>query len=72
MVSSVFRLLNKTILKMAVSQAAHKVEQAVGHDDNAITAQDVSNPALDPEKYGDPSIRMKALAWMGKNNVQIS
>jgi hypothetical protein len=57
---------------MAVSQAAHKVEQAIGHDDNAITAQDVSNPALDPEKYGDPSVRMKALAWMGKNNVQVS
>jgi hypothetical protein len=57
---------------MAMSQGAHKVEQAIGHDDNAITAQDVSDPALDPEKYGDPRIRMKALAWMGKNKVQVS
>lgn len=57
---------------MATSQMSHKVEQAIGHDDNAITSQDVSDPALDPEKYGDPSIRMKALAWMGKNKVQVS
>ncbi|KFY78903.1 hypothetical protein V499_02029 [Pseudogymnoascus sp. VKM F-103] len=56
---------------MATSQMAHKVEQAIGYDNNAITAQDVSNPALDPEEYGDPNITMKALAWMGKNKVQI-
>jgi hypothetical protein len=65
-------LLSKTVFKMATSQMAHKVEQAIGYDNNAITAQDVSNPALDPEEYGDPNIRMKALAWMGKNKVQIS
>jgi hypothetical protein len=30
---------------MAASQAAFKLEQAIGHDTNATTAQDVSNPA---------------------------
>lgn len=56
---------------MAMSQAAFKVEQAIGHGDNAITEQDVSNPALNPEKYGDPSDKMLALAWMGKNTVEM-
>lgn len=57
---------------MAVSQAAFKVEQALGHDDNAITEQDVANPALNPEKYGDQSDTMMALTWQGKNSVKIS
>ena len=57
---------------MATSQMANKVDQDLGYDNNAITAQDISDPAFDPEKYGDPNIRMKALAWMGKNKVQIS
>jgi hypothetical protein len=57
---------------MAASQAAHNIAQANGHDDNAITAQDVSNPEIDSEKYSDPSIKLEALAWMGKNKVQVS
>lgn len=57
---------------MALSQAAYKAEQALGHGDNAATAQDVTNPANDRDKYGDPSDKMKALAWMGKNSVQMS
>jgi threonine dehydrogenase-like Zn-dependent dehydrogenase len=56
---------------MAMSQMAFKAEQAIGHGDNAVTAQDVTNPANDREKYGDPSVTMKALAWMGKNDVQV-
>ncbi|KAK5134687.1 hypothetical protein LTR08_006202 [Meristemomyces frigidus] len=56
---------------MALSQAAYKVEQALGHGDNAVTAQDVSNPGNDREKYGDPNVTMKALVWMGKNDVQM-
>lgn len=56
---------------MAVSQAAAKAEQAIGHQDNAITAQDITNPARDRNKYGDPSQPMKALAWMGKNTVKV-
>ncbi|KAF2163778.1 hypothetical protein M409DRAFT_57261 [Zasmidium cellare ATCC 36951] len=56
---------------MALSQAAYQAEKALGHGDNAVTAQDVTNPANDREKYGDPNETMKALAWMGKNDVQI-
>jgi threonine dehydrogenase-like Zn-dependent dehydrogenase len=57
---------------MAASQAAFKAEQAIGHDDNATTEQDISNPSNDPSKYADPSgEKMKALAWMGKNKVEV-
>ncbi|KAL2756064.1 hypothetical protein ACRALDRAFT_2105790 [Sodiomyces alcalophilus JCM 7366] len=50
-----------------MSQAAHAVEQATGHQGDAITAQDVSNYA----KTGDASQTMKALVWQGKNTVQV-
>lgn len=56
---------------MALSQAAFQAEKAMGHGDNATTAQNVTNPANDREKYGDPNVTMKALAWMGKNDVQM-
>jgi len=57
---------------MAMSQAAYAAEKAIGHDDNAVTAQDVTNPALDRQKYADPSGEMmKALVWMGKNKVEV-
>jgi len=57
---------------MALSQAAALVEKALGHGDNAITEQDITNPALDRAKYADPSgEKMKALVWMGKNTVQV-
>ncbi|KAF2493573.1 GroES-like protein [Lophium mytilinum] len=56
---------------MAMSQAAYKVEQAIGHDTNATTAQDVTNPANSPA-YADPSGEtMKALVWLGKNSVSV-
>lgn len=55
---------------MAMSQAAWKAEQAIGHGDNATTAQDVTNPGLKPE-WGNPNETMKALAWMGKNTVEV-
>lgn len=54
---------------MAMSQAALKVEQAIGHGDNATTAQDITNPSF--QNAGDPSEKMKALVWMGKNKVEI-
>lgn len=58
---------------MALSQATYLVEKALGHDDNAAIEQDVSNPARDRKKYADPSGEtMKALAWMGKNDVKLS
>lgn len=56
---------------MALSQAAYKAEQALGHGDNATTAQDVTNPGKDRARYGHPTENMKALAWMGKNTVEV-
>ena len=56
---------------MAVSQLAAKAEQAIGHDTNAVTIQDVTNPAQEGGKYGHATETMKALAWMGKNTVQM-
>lgn len=56
---------------MAMSQAAWKAEEAIGHDTNATTIQDVTNPSQENNKYGDSSETMKALAWMGKNKVEM-
>lgn len=56
---------------MAMSQAAFKAEQAIGHGDNADTIQDVTNTALNNSKYGDTSVMMKALTWQGKNDVKV-
>ena len=47
------------------------MEQLLGHGDNATTEQDISNPANDRARYGDPNINMKALCWMGKNKVEV-
>jgi len=54
-----------------MSQAAFQVEKAVGHGDNATTAQDVTNPANNAEWADKSGEKMKALAWMGKNKVEI-
>jgi hypothetical protein len=57
---------------MALSQAASLLEKAIGHGNDAITEQDVSNPGRDRAKYADPSGKtMKALCWMGKNTVEV-
>jgi hypothetical protein len=57
---------------MATTQAANLVEKAVGHGENAVTEQDLTNPARDRQKYGDPSGEtMKALTWVGKNTVKL-
>lgn len=50
---------------MALSQAAHAAEQAIGHQGDEVTAQDVANY----NKTGDASATMKALTWQGKNTV---
>ena len=57
---------------MAMSQSANLLEKAMGHGDNAVTEQNMTNPDRDRAKYGDTSETMKALAWMGKNDVQMS
>jgi hypothetical protein len=57
---------------MALSQAAAVLEKVIGHDTNATTEQDITNPARDRAKYADPSGEtMKALVWMGKNKVEV-
>lgn len=56
---------------MSLAQAAAKVESIIGHNDNAITEQDVTNPARDRAKYGDPTKTMKALVWQGKGKVEV-
>lgn len=57
---------------MALSQASNLLEKVLGHGDNAVIEQDMSNPSRNPERYGDPSGEtMKALAWMDKNKVDI-
>ena len=55
---------------MAMSQEAWKAEQALGHGENATTAQDVTNPGNKAE-WGNSNETMKALAWMGKNKVEV-
>ncbi len=57
---------------MALSQAAGLVEKAIGHQPGTIIEPDVNNPARDRAKYADPSGEMmKALVWMGKNDVRV-
>lgn len=56
---------------MALSQAAAKAEEKIGHGDNATTAQDITNPSRDPDKYGSSDDKNLALAWMGKNKVEM-
>ena len=55
---------------MALAQVAWQAEKAIGHGDNAITAQDVANPGNKAE-WGDSTETMKALAWYGKNTVKV-
>lgn len=55
---------------MAVSQAAAKVEYAMGHMPGAATKQDVSNPDNNPA-WADVNDKMKALVWEGKNSVKV-
>src|SRR5690242_3939805 len=52
---------------MSVSEAAYAAEKAIGHDDNAVTQQDVSEFS----KINPSGETMKALAWMGKHKVEI-
>jgi len=56
---------------MALSQAAAGVEKIIGHDDTATTEQDVTNPNRDPRFADKSGETMKALAWMGKNKVEM-
>jgi hypothetical protein len=52
---------------------AKKAETVLGHDDKDRPVHtDISNPDRDGGKYADPSgEKMKALVWMGKNDVRV-
>lgn len=52
---------------------AKKAEAVIGHDDKGRAAHtDISNPDRDGGRYADPSgEKMKALVWMGKNDVRV-
>ncbi|UQC75791.1 alcohol dehydrogenase GroES-like domain-containing protein [Colletotrichum lupini] len=50
------------------SQAAYAAEKAIGHQDDAITAQDVTEYS---GNKGDDGELMKALVWQGKNKVEV-
>jgi len=63
-----------------MNAAANLAERVLreGHEGNNQPAEgpdvttDVSNPNRDPSRWADPSgEKMKALAWMGKNKVQL-
>lgn len=54
-----------------MSQAAAGAEKVIGHQNNAITAQDITNPARDRAKYGHPTETMQALTWQGKGSVKL-
>ncbi|GAB1320949.1 Alcohol dehydrogenase-like N-terminal domain-containing protein [Madurella fahalii] len=53
--------------------AAKQAEKALGHgDEDRATRTDISNPDREGGKYADDSgEKMKALAWMGKNDVRV-
>jgi hypothetical protein len=51
---------------MSVTQAAYQAEKAIGHDNNAITQQDLST-----YPSGGQGDSMNALVWMGKNKVEV-
>jgi hypothetical protein len=57
---------------MAMNAAANLVEKIVGHQTDTTITTNVSNPNVDIEKFADTSVPMKALAWQGKNHVEIS
>lgn len=52
-----------------MTQAAWQAEKAVGHGDNAVTQQDVTN--TNQSQAGDDSESMKALVWQGVNKVEV-
>lgn len=58
---------------VAENFAAKQAETVLGHGDQDRAAHtDISNPDREGGKYADPSgEKMKALVWMGKENVRV-
>ncbi|KAK9238114.1 GroES-like protein [Lipomyces kononenkoae] len=57
---------------MSLSQSANYVEKILGHSGDSSLEQDISNPSKDPMYADSTGERMKALVWMGKNNVAVT
>lgn len=59
--------------RMAQNFAAKQVEAVLGHgDQDRATHTDISNPDREGGSYADESgEKMKALVWMGKNDVRV-
>lgn len=57
----------------AANLAAKQAETLLGHgDQNRATHTDISNPDREGGEYADQSgEKMKALVWMGKNDVRV-
>jgi hypothetical protein len=57
---------------MALNAASHLVERTLGHNtDHTSATTGIGNPARDNAAHPSGE-KMKALAWMGKNDVRIS
>jgi len=55
-----------------MNAAANLAEKVLGHQNPEAVTADLANPSLDIEKFADKSVKMQALTWQGKNDVQMS
>ena len=62
-----------TLVNMAQNFAGKQAEKVIGHEDKGRAAHtDIANPDREGGKYADESgEKMKALVWMGKNDVRV-
>jgi hypothetical protein len=55
-----------------MNAAANLAEKILGHQNPEAVTADLANPSVDIEKFADKSVKMQALTWQGKNDVQMS
>lgn len=53
---------------MATAKLTYALEKKIGHDDNAVTNQDIASYK---EDVGVKDENMKALVWRGANDVRV-
>ena len=68
-VRAYIKVIQRSTINMAVSQAANVVEKVIGHDDNATVTTDVSNYKNEYGMESGPLI--KATTWQGKKKVSV-
>ncbi|KAF8246562.1 GroES-like protein [Wilcoxina mikolae CBS 423.85] len=57
---------------MALNAASNLVETVLGRDSShTVTSTEISNPDTKDAAAADPSEKMQALVWMGKNDVRV-